>query len=245
MTDVEIPSLLIVGSKPGSIGEAVKIAAAGRVGRLTACGQDSEEDVYLDIRDDDKVRSLLEEVRPTHVVCTVGINYYEQESMHPSMQDWMRLMTSAFQVNCTGILGMARYWSQMMAVLQLNEGIPASGFHFAAISSNSADIARTGSSTYCASKAALSMGMRCLARDDAKAGMRTAHYVYEPGWVGGTPMSYAIAGNESERMQARYHRIPSGLAINAHELGMIIVDNLFRSWNVLNGSCIRLDGGEQ
>lgn len=250
-----IHSLLVVGASPGSIGEAVAGAAqetflprteTRAIGRVTTCGPRGYEDFWLDVRDDSGVRAVLEEVRPTHVVCTTGVNYFEKESENPEMGDWMRLMNSAMEINCTGILAMARHWSHVVASsLQLDDIEPASGFHFAAISSNSAHIPRSVSASYCASKAALSMGMRCLARDDAKAGMKTAQYVYEPGWVGGTPMSVAIAGNNTERTQARYHRIPSGLSIDRHDLARLIVGNLARSWNILNGSCIRLDGGDQ
>lgn len=244
--NVKIPRLLVVGSRQGSLGRAVVEAAyasPASVGQTLTAGIESHESYNMDIRSVRDVRSVLEDYMPTHVVCTAGFNAYaagEGEKREDNLTYWRMMLAETMDINCFGVLTMARLWATLQT--QVTGRMPSNGRHFVAISSNSAHIARTNSAAYCASKAALSMGIRCLAREEARVGMKSALYVYEPGWLSGSPMSVEISGDKEE---GAFHRIPSHRGISVTGLAETILNGLLADWNIMNGSCIRLDGGEQ
>lgn len=246
----QIPSLLIVGVKEGGIGHAVWKRATDYVDEeMEVHGADLGEVISEATCIDFDIRSPADRLRvmskhePCHVLVTTGINLYGMEDY--SGLEWENHFMEVLHVNTVGVLALAREWSDSMVGFERDGIYSHMGWHFAAISSNSAHIARSESAMYCASKAALSMGMRCLARDAAKANKHQALYVYEPGWVTGTPMSRTIAGSDDVYQNARFHRIPSMYGLDKNDLAKVIMDNFTNGWNIMNGACIRLDGGEQ
>jgi NAD(P)-dependent dehydrogenase (short-subunit alcohol dehydrogenase family) len=196
----------------------------------------SGEQYRVNIENQDEVEGVLIASSPSDVVCTVGINLPStlgQDGIWGDLEnDNEQMYTNAL---CP--IRAANAW------YTLNKGTDHTG-HFVVISSNSAHIPRSGSLGYCMSKAALSMGIRCIARESARAGEKLAFYVYEPGWLAGTPMSQEVAQRLAENGVTDMHRIPSGQTIPAIPLAGMIVNNLSLNWNLMNGSCIRLDGGE-
>jgi NAD(P)-dependent dehydrogenase (short-subunit alcohol dehydrogenase family) len=171
-------TLLVIGNRPGSLGAEVESQA-----RKTTVWEDrvfaadhgehvaDSTTMSMDATDRADVVRLLEEVRPTDILCTVGINLDDGENMAKSL-------SLQLQVNVWGpmqILAEAiDMWNRAMLP-------PETGFNFCAISSNSAHIARSTGAGYCASKAALSMALRCVARRVAPAGVVRV-WGYEPGW---------------------------------------------------------------
>jgi NAD(P)-dependent dehydrogenase (short-subunit alcohol dehydrogenase family) len=232
-------TLLVIGNRPGSLGAEVESQA-----RKTTVWEDrvfaadhgehvaDSTTMSMDATDRADVVRLLEEVRPTDILCTVGINLDDGENMAKSL-------SLQLQVNVWGpmqILAEAiDMWNRAMLP-------PETGFNFCAISSNSAHIARSTGAGYCASKAALSMALRCVARRVAPAGVVRV-WGYEPGWINDTPMSDAV----HERLPAnvRPHRIPGGRGLSKGALAGKIVGDLYVADRMLNGCMFRLDGGEQ
>lgn len=267
--------LLVVGVGPDTLGEDIVEQAhnhpffgKGTIDTADLRGQgrnwNSPEDageiegpMYLDVRSVYSVRTAIGAIKPTHVVCTAGINKFAEDA---ETSDGYFDITGQFQdsllstisTNAIGVMTLAHHWmnsiiNDLVKSDWHNEPLDRAnqGFHFAAISSNSAHIARTNSTAYCMSKAALSMGMRCIARDAARTRWPIAFTTYEPGFLSGTPMSLKIVGSTDEFQEARYHRIPSGLSMQPTDLAEVILNNMAGSWNMMNGACIRLDGGEQ
>lgn len=246
----KIQRLLVVGVQSGGLGDSVVALALDdpdvtSVWTADLPGVDTEPgspDDEVDIRNIQQVRALLESRKPTHVVCTVGMNPYGMEDGHGI--EWMHNFGHVMETNCISVLNFAREWSVIMGRGHGGlAGIP--GRHFCAISSNSASVVRSNSAAYCASKAALSHGMRCLARDNAKTDLANALYVYEPGFLWGTPMSMGIVGSSNREKEAEFHRIPSGFSIDPDDVAQVILNNLKLNWNTMNGSCVRIDGGDQ
>jgi NAD(P)-dependent dehydrogenase (short-subunit alcohol dehydrogenase family) len=245
----KIESLLVVGVQEGGLGNAVfehamddpdvlAVHTADLPGVVVGLPVDHE----MDVRSLADIRRVLSITKPTHVVCTAGLNPYGMEDGHGL--EWQHNFGLVMETNCIGPLNFAREWSVVMQDQHGGFG-SIGGRHFCAISSNSASVVRSGSAAYCASKAALSQGMMCLARDNAKQGLANALYVYEPGFLWGTPMSVNIVGSTDRKAESAFHRIPSGISIDPYELAKMILGNLHLNWNVLNGARIRIDGGDQ
>ena len=265
--------LMVVGVGPDSLGEDV--AAQARVhpyfkdgvidtydlfGFADTRSDLQEEPRFMDVKQPNTILRALRMSRPTHVVCTVGVNSYvddaeKHDDPERNFRSLHRSLAEVMAVNATGVVMLASAFRDMISHesnetmgLRGEEGdyfAKYRGFHFAAISSNSAHIARTGSTPYCMSKAALSMGMRCIARESARIRLPIAFTTYEPGFLSGTPMSLNIVGSTDEFQEARYHRIPSGMSMQPTDLSEVILNNMKVNWNLMNGACIRLDGGEQ
>lgn len=239
--------LMVVGARPHSLG--MHVATAGRMAgwTVTTAGV-HEEDVALDVIDPQTVKKALLDEMPHCVVSTVGIN---TGPVSITKFAWDKSVTDHMEVNFVGQMRVlrewVRAWHNTMPPLLEDVGwqLP---MHFVAISSNSADIARSLSAGYCASKAALSMALRCVARELA-ATTPFSVYSYEPGWLDGTPMSMAM----DERLMMDpvapantvLHRIPGDRIINPISLSTLIVQNLQVDRRYLNGCTLRLDGGEQ
>jgi NAD(P)-dependent dehydrogenase (short-subunit alcohol dehydrogenase family) len=119
---------------------------------------------------------------------------------------------------------------------------PAAHHAFVAVSSNSAHVARSESAGYCASKAALSMAVRCAARRYAP--LNTFRiWGYEPGLILDSPMTEAV--RMSVRPDVPLHRIPGNHTLRRGDLAQRIVDDIASGDRWLNGCMLRLDGGEQ
>lgn len=223
-------TLLVVGARPGSLGEAIAHEAenSGRWSVTTA--GISNEDVPLDVLDVRGMDLLFARHRFQSVVCTVGVN---RETTITNLSDYLE---EAMDVNVCGPMNLLQEWARPA----IEQG-DTQERHFVAISSNSATIARSRSLAYCASKAALSMALRCAAREAAWTGLSI--YGYEPGWIEGTPMSQEVEDRMVSASTAR-HRIPGSRVLDPNRLAEMIVRNLDHHGD-LNGCLIRIDGGEQ
>lgn len=189
------------------------------------------------------IRSVLRAVRPHHVVCTAGINMPESVGHDP--RDWYRWH---FEANAIGPLRLLHEFATWITE-DLNVVSGESMRHFVAISSNSAVIPRTQSAAYCASKAALSQGLRVKAREAQGGDHGYIVYGYEPGWLADTPMSdniekhlatMAVPANQMHRMRGK----ALGAGVSTQALAQQIVAGLWVPGAALNGATIRYDGGE-
>lgn len=234
-------SLLVVGVRPGSLGAAVAEAGEEQGWEVTTAGIKGE-DVYLDLTLPGTVKRFMFLNDFNGVVCTAGIN----PDSKVGAINFSRSLREALEVNTLGPLCLAESWVDTWRDKFKNysrgpeEEYAETTFTFAAVSSNSAHIARSRSTAYCASKAALSMGLRCLARAVAEEPFTVMGW--EPGWLAGTTMSKQVM----ERLQVGVppHRIPGNREIYVPGLAHAIVTGLVGG-NSLNGCMIRIDGGEQ
>lgn len=231
--------VLVVGTRPFSLGEAIYLALynagveAVRADKPPAIDDTYELDsaVYkCNITDRVDVIKMLEVLRPTDVVCCVGVNLDDEHL-------WLNAVIQN-EVNYLAPLQLLdetiSYWNSL-------DGEAVNGYNFVAISSNSAHIARSKSAGYCASKAALSMALRCVARNY---GGRDGYCIwgYEPGFIVGTLMSQEV----EERMpNAQLHRIPGGHGLDKWALADGIAHDIIHVQHAFNGCMFRLDGGEQ
>jgi len=221
--------LLVVGANQANLGEAV--ADAAHVGGYWSRVDEVDKDV-LDVTDRGSITHALEDLNPTDIVCTVGINLPDGE---PGMM--MRNMRTQMLVNCIGPMALLAE-----AMDKWMNRDPAAHHSFVAVSSNSAHIARSESAGYCASKAALSMAIRCAARRYAP--LNTFRiWGYEPGLISDSPMTEGV--RMSLRPNVPLHRIPGGNTIKRQPLATQIIRDIEGGQRYLNGCMIRVDGGEQ
>lgn len=241
MTDKR--NLLIIGAKPNSIGEAV-LEAADNDWNIYTAGV-SDEGSYLDVgawAGTSAKRAIAEVIgmAPMHaVVCTAGINH----EATLAVDDWaLGDLEESFQVNVLGPLAVLeqwlRYWEQDGG---LHRGEDDENLHFVMMSSNSAGVVRSTGLPYNASKAALSMAVRCVARSVARRDTRISVYGYEPGWVEGTPMSQEVMDRLPNDVEIT--RVPGLRTMRREDLGNMIVRN-FGVVGMMNGCLLRVDGGE-
>lgn len=233
-------SLLVVGTRPASLGMRVQRKAREAGFNVDTAGI-TVENHRVDFSDVDAVHKFLEENLFDHVVCTIGIN------MEGTLQGkgWIKSLESQMRTNYLAPMILMSEWSRVWRdAITADANLKTTIKHFVAISSNSAQVARANSGGYCASKAALSMGIRCAAREQAK--WPFSIYGYEPGWLDGTPMSEMVRTRlQQSDQRAAMHRIPGGRGINPDYLADLIVGNLLTSSKSLNGCLLRVDGGEQ
>lgn len=230
MVDLTVPRVLVVGARPGSLGYHIAGYLRGQgVPEVVRAGISSEP-VVLDVQDKQRCEHIIESVEPTHIVCTVGINrggpFYERE-WDWSAQDHM-------SANFFGPMNLLASYEKWLG------GMPGT---FVAISSNSAHVARSNSAAYCASKAALSMGLRCAARDATRAGKPLAIWGYEPGALLATPMTQAVAGKLGRDVpMSRMLTNPAGMPVA--DVARIVGRDVLASAAVLHGTVVRLDNGD-
>lgn len=236
--------LMVVGAMPGNLGMRVALQANqtgvwglvqvydinGSVNRLG-------HSKFLNIRDRRHVVEALETFSPTDIVCTVGTNYPEDR-----VEELSQSMNVHVSVNLLGPIQLLQealdLWTNRWG--NLYGSVPETGFNFCAVSSNSAHIARSKSAGYCASKAALSMALRCVARREAEDPITI--WGYEPGFIVGTPMSQKTMDDFPD---VPLHRIPGDRTIDADDLAEQIVADLINAHDHMNGCMYRIDGGEQ
>lgn len=221
---------LIVGARPESLGEELARQARGLWGTIATTVEPPE----WDITNDKDVRHTIDGDHYDTVICTVGVNYQPQED------DYEMTLLNHMHVNAVGPLNLLHYW---LDKLDEEEDILAATPTFVVVSSNSAHIARSGSVAYCASKAALSMGIRCEAR--AHADDQVNIWGVEPGWIEDTPMSKEIMERFGEITPRHMHRIPGQRTLERSALAAFILSNIIQEFDWLNGCMLRLDGGEQ
>jgi NAD(P)-dependent dehydrogenase (short-subunit alcohol dehydrogenase family) len=220
---VKPKTLLIFGARKKSIGDGVRKMWTDMFdGEAITAGISGEEEFTINLSDTDEVKALIEKVQPDHILCTVGRNEtLEEFSGH--LEPWL---ADHFDTNVIIPMSILSAW--------LEVGAPDNG-HFVVVSSNSAHIPRSGSMAYCSTKAALSMAIRCAARDLQKAEMGPVVYGWEPGLVKGTPMS-------AESNGTRMLGLPQGIGRRA--LAHQIVGALGFGGAEYSGVLVRLDNGE-
>lgn len=235
--------VLVVGARPGSLGEAVASTAAEEGWEVTTTGI-SDEQVALDLVNADIVRieHLLVTLQPRHIVCTAGVNMPEPGiDQEQDLKDWYRWH---FEANVIGPMRMLDAWRRTMAEEAYEKVNRPDVRHYVTISSNSAFIPRRNSSAYCASKAALSMATRVAAREACGGDYDYIVYGYEPGLLSATPMTQQIEGRFAgplHRMQGE--QVAAGVPVPW--LAGTIVCNLGQPGVALNGALLRFDAGEQ
>ena len=243
MTDKR--TVLVVGARQNSLGASVaKVASEAGYEIVTAglnANQPGGEDVALDLMVDhyDNMVGLLKEYAPMHIVCTAGMNMLKPEG-NGDLREWYRWHME------TNFIGPMRLLDAWRVAMQDSDYLPEvkEPLHYVAISSNSARIPRTNSAAYCASKAALSMGLRVAAREGEGGSYGYLVYGYEPGLLYGTPMTdqitNALPGVPLTRMQGF---ASAGLYVG--DLARVIVSNLQARTVAFNGCLIPFDTGEQ
>lgn len=233
MTERRKWKLLVVGAQPGSLGAAVA-AMAEPSWNVTTAGIAGESEL-LNVADDMSVSTFF--AKADHfdaVVCTAGVN--KAGSIYEDVPEvFLGEIADQLAVNCIGPMRVLANWLHHDRMLHCG--------HYVAISSNSARIPRSRSAGYCASKSALSMAVRCAARELAYEGSQCFPYVYELGFMAGTPMSKPWEDSVFPNVD-KPHRIPSGKALDVWQVARMILDNLDRDGDMLSGTCIRVDGGE-
>lgn len=205
-------------------------------------GVGPDEQRKMDVRYADDIHRVLEDVRPQHVVCTVGVNM----PAHHVAPMWLPNLADSLYVNVVGVAHLLQAW--LLRDLPAGaEGEGAAMGHFAVVSSNSAHLARTQSAPYCASKAALSMLVRCVARETARGDeygrFDRLVYAYEPGLIdtmATQEVRVRLGDKEMHRMQGVG---PDGMS--KEWVAGVIVRNLIHGNAALNGLTMRIDGGEQ
>ncbi len=222
--------VLVVGARPDSLGEAVaeRLRFSPERFEVMTAGM-NEEDAYLNLLMHESTRGIFQCYGSfDHVICTAGRNL--EGSGHIPLGEQL-------QVNCWGIAILFEEW---LASLKHDSRIFHEGHHlwgdtfhhFLGVSSNSAHLPRSRSAGYCASKAALSMYLRCQAR--AMQGSNVVVSVAEPGWIQGTPMSKEVA--------ERFDMPDRGLCSADLALTLAQALKYGPEWN---GVVLRMDGGER
>lgn len=226
-------TVLIVGARVRSLGAALARELSSH--DVLTAGVSGEEDARLDLVHDD-LHAFMKRHRPDHVVCTAGINSRRADLDHDGLVWWGDHMMA-------NVVGPMRLLEAYVGI-RMRPDLAVRLGHFVGVSSNSAHIPRTGSGPYCASKAALSMGLRVAAREAAREGMSHIVYGYEPGLLRGTPMTAEtearLPGVPLTRMRGA--GVQNGLSVRA--LARHIGANLRSGGVELNGCMLRLDAGE-
>jgi NAD(P)-dependent dehydrogenase (short-subunit alcohol dehydrogenase family) len=231
-----VRKVLIVGAAPNSLGAAIADQVRGVGYQAITAGITTEEkwELNLTTSSANRIRSVLEKVQPTHIVCTAGINHPEDGSGALDALIWYQMH---FLQNVAGPMRLLEQWQRVME----SDGHYR---HFVAISSNSAHVPRSGSAAYCASKAALSMALRVKAREGAGRGSEVLVYGYEPGLLAGTPMTadtVAQFGPAVPLTRMRDRRLAGGIPTDS--LAYMVACNLGMGPEI-NGVMLRVDADE-
>lgn len=236
--------LLVIGARPGSLGEAIvnEAKVAERTYRVTTAGL-NDEDLSMNINSV-MALEIIDAGHYTDVICTAGIN---KESVPTGLHFGHSVIDQMFTNALSPIL-LAEAWFagweyNFGRAEDTGQGIGEQleyPLNFVAISSNSAHIARSNGVGYCASKAALSMGIRSLGRTIA-GDQRFSVYCYEPAWIPETPMSTEVETRlYTASNLVELHRVPGGRLMTREALAHRIVNDLQAS-HTLNGTAIRMD----
>jgi NADP-dependent 3-hydroxy acid dehydrogenase YdfG len=223
MTTGKGRTLAVFGARAGSLGRAVADQAIVADFDVVTFGIDGEDET-VDYNDVHSLFSAMGRHNVTEVLVTVGTNL-------PSGcidNDYFDSMIESFLVN-------VEYPLRVMRAAIATQNVHS----FAAISSNSAQIPRTNSGPYCASKAALSMALRVSAREWA--GESPLIYGYELGLLKDTQMTKASAGTFTGPL-SRMKGAEDGLLVR--DVAKAIIFNFANPQPGLNGMMIRMDAGE-
>lgn len=235
--------VLVVGCTPGSFGHSLIAAlrAEGTRDEPTQweivgadrpeCGYGEGAFVQYDVTDSLTVHEgVMATVQPHHVVYAVGMNRTDNAGEGT-------LANSAvdhFELNVAGWLRCAEAF-QMVAL---------PGSHLVAVSSNTANVARSPSVGYGASKAAMSHTVRSLAR---RWKGQPIVWGVEPGLMDTKATRDAVHGRAwGDRGPA--HRMPgvtNNYGLSADQVAGFVAHNMFWGGMALNGTLHRMDAGEQ
>jgi NAD(P)-dependent dehydrogenase (short-subunit alcohol dehydrogenase family) len=227
------PRVLVVGARPNSLGSAVMQAAQSSGFDAYSAGVFAEEYTVDLITDSyERLKEAFVAIHPQHVVCTAGMN---EPDRYADPGDWLAQHMAVNAVGPLRLLEAFAEWAPRQAY-----DAPR---HYVAISSNSAFLPRTGSMAYCASKAALSQGLRVKGREAVGGDNGWICYGYEPGLLAGTPMTVET----ERRFSGALHRmrgksVERGIPVDW--LAAQIVSGLKLPGVALNGTLVRYDGGE-
>lgn len=235
-------TVLVVGARPGSLGAALVgecLRTLGGVVRTWGL-HDEGRNINLLTAPMGTIRSALILDRPTHVLCTVGVNVPEIHREGDDPKDWY---DHHWHNNVVGPMRLLTAWRDV-----LRKGVWEDGYelrHFVAISSNSATVPRSGSTAYCASKAGLSQALRCAARELQGGDLcGLVAYGYEPGLLVDTPMTDQTAEDFRGLPLTRMRGKRNSQGISPHELARVVVAGL-GTGTALNGVLVPFDGGER
>lgn len=223
-------NVLVIGARHHSLGWHIS-AEISKLNIPVHAGGLYTEPINVDCTNYERLMEVYDTLRPTHVICTVGANkggpVYEHE--------WWETADDLMQVN---------YLAPMKALTAFEEHLGGMPGTFIAISSNSAQIPRSSSAAYCASKAALSMGIRCAARDLSRAGKPLRVWGYEPGALLGTPMTREVRHRIGPDIaMSRMLTNPAGMPVEV--VARMVARDALDASEALHGCMVRLDNGEQ
>lgn len=221
-----LDSVWVVGGTSG-IGAAV-------VERLEA--QHEGLDVFttgkdVDVQDAREIDLFAKESGPFDgIVYSAGIN----------MLDWVEdlstiNMNMIYDVNVTGLVRVIRSCPETQRIV--------------VVGSDAAHRPMRTSLAYCASKAALEMAVKVIAREHASDGF--AINIVAPGMTDDTEMTRYIDARVPEVRDwspehARLYessQIPMGRRAQPHEIAEVIVNTMFTNTSYLNGAVIEVNGG--
>lgn len=227
---------MVIGARERSLGEAICVALENAGYTAIPAGV-SGEGVKLDVQamSVDVLSNVFNASKPHHVICTVGMN--DPWFTGLDLPSWY---ANHLVLNCIGpmkVVEAFQHYAEAPGNRQRTEYQ-----HAVVISSNSARIPRTNSAAYCASKAALSMAVRCKARELGRAGSVVLAYGYEPGLLGGTPMTESVG---EDLAGVPLHRMPGvgPKGLTPARVANMVVQNL-EGGRELNGCLYPVDAGE-
>jgi 2,3-dihydro-2,3-dihydroxybenzoate dehydrogenase len=227
---------LIVGAQPNSLGEEIvrAIPRFDKYADVDTAGVSGKEDYSLDLTSSGMCPEFFQEhAQYDTVVCTAGIN------TPTDIQDLTLFdnLNDHWKVNALGHVRLLRAW--------LNNCGPFPSHRwgqFVSISSNSAHIARKNSMAYCMTKAALSMAIRVVGREQGTSNRLV--YAWEPGAIDDTPMTKEVLAQLAPGVPlSRSPGAPRGMDKVA--LAETIAGTLCTPHAGLQGMTLRIDGGEQ
>lgn len=233
-------TVLVVGAAQYSLGDEVakKLRRTGY--KVVTAGLRGSGEMACDLRSSLNCETLLNEVKPDHIVCTAGVNPPTHQQGSLNERNFGIWLYKTYETNVIGPMQLLRSWVPRIGKQVASRDKTAYHPHYVVISSNSARIARSNSLAYCASKAALSMAVRCVARE--LGGDPCLVYGYEPGLLTGTPMTMQVQerfGDSPTRMVGA----PEG--VHVPYAADVIARTLRTGGVALNGVLIPLDAGEQ
>lgn len=228
--------LLVIGGSSGIGKELADIAAFSAREQphlfdsfsVLAVGEEE-----CDVTNPDQLGQVVRDFRPTHVAYSAGINHLE----------WIKNSTphDFAKVLAVNVIGF-----QTLLNAMLSNGIRDASI--VAVSSDAATRPMRTSLMYCSSKAALSMAVRCAARELASEGYRINSV--SPGKVADTGMTgyvdSVVPGLRGWTKEYAYEyelgSSPLGRFLTKREVAWVILDVLFGP-GALTGSDIVINGG--
>jgi NAD(P)-dependent dehydrogenase (short-subunit alcohol dehydrogenase family) len=223
--------VLIVGGRSG-IGEAFATHITANYPKVEFGVPDK---AYLDITNHKKIRAYFEKNGAfTHIVYSAGVN----QLAWATDSNIDNLMGTMFDINCAGFVQL---------ISEHVTQFPTAYLSAVAVSSDAGRIPMRGSVAYCASKAALNMAVKVLARELAPLHRINA---VAPGMVADTPMTHYIMEtlpgfrDWSPDWAARYEKMgtPTGRRATKEEVSQAIAFLLFGP-DQMTGTILDINGG--